>query len=108
MRDLRIKMQPTKDGSVLALEGELLFADSQDFMLKIPQTVENKGKEIVFDMDGLKFIDSSGLGSILYISQALNMRGQQLTIVNPNENIHKLLRTINKVGTFKLEAKRPQ
>jgi len=102
MKDLRIESRPMKDGVELTLIGELLFADSQEFMQKIPERVHGKGKTVVINLEKLNFIDSSGLGAILYASQACEMQSQQIHIVNANPNVLNSLRTIKKVGVFSL------
>ena len=102
MKDIRIESKPMKDGVELVLIGELLFADSQEFMRKIPERVQGKGKTIVINFEKVKFIDSSGLGAILYASQACSMQNQQVHIVNATPNVLISLQTIKKVGTFSL------
>jgi anti-anti-sigma factor len=100
VEEIFMKKQATDTGAVLQLSGELVFIDSQDFMREAALRVEDDGPNIVFDMAGLKFIDSAGLGAILYLSEALRMRGQKLEIRNANDNNKKLLKTIQNVGTF--------
>jgi anti-anti-sigma factor len=108
MKDVRIESNPMKDGVELVLIGELLFADSQDFMQKTPERVHGKGKTVVINLEKLKFIDSSGLGAVLYVSQACCMQNQEVHIVNANPNVLHSLRSISKVGTFMLhETKTP-
>jgi len=102
MKDVRIESKPLRDGIELTLIGELLFADSAEFMQKIPERVRDKGKVVVFNMAKLKFIDSSGLGAILYISQACQMQNQQVQLINANPDVNKSLMTIKKVGTFQI------
>jgi anti-anti-sigma factor len=100
MEEIFIKRQPTENGAVLKLTGELVFIDSQDFMREAALRVEDDGPHIIFDLSELKFIDSAGLGAILYLSEALRMRGQKLEIQNATDNNKKLLKTIQNVGTF--------
>jgi anti-anti-sigma factor len=102
MKDLRVESKLMKDGVELNLIGELLFADSREFMEKIPERVRDKGKIVVINLEKLKFIDSSGLGGILYASQACVMQKQEVHVTNANPNVLNSLRTIKKVGTFNL------
>ncbi|HOY63156.1 MAG TPA: STAS domain-containing protein [bacterium] len=102
MRDLVVEAKNIKNGIMLKLKGELMFVDAQEFMLKTPERVKGKGKNVVLDMDDLRFIDSSGLGSMLYVSQACKMQDQTMYIVRANDKVAKSLKTIKKVGTFEL------
>ncbi len=98
--ELNMEFKRLSDGMEVALSGELHFIDAQLFMQKVPAMVEDRGNRICLQMKNLKFIDSSGLGSILYVSEALRMRGQKLEIQHANDNIKKLLKVIQNVGTF--------
>lgn len=89
-------------GIELYLEGELLFEDAHDLMRRIPELVKDRGKKVALNMRGLEYIDSSGLGAILFVSEALRMQGQVLEIKNANPYNMKVLKTIHRVGTFKL------
>ena len=102
MKDIRVESKPMKDGIEVILNGELLFADSVEFMQKVPERVRGKGKSVVVNVEKLKFIDSSGLGALLYVSQACNMQNQQVHIVNANPNVMNSLKSIKKVGAFHL------
>ena len=102
MRDIRIETRQIKSGIELTLDGELLFYDSQDFMLGFPELVHNQGRFVVLNMKKLRAIDSAGLGAILYVSEACRMQYQTLQIINADMNVLTLLRTIKNVGTFEL------
>jgi anti-sigma B factor antagonist len=102
MKELVVEAKNIKNGIMLKLKGELMFVDAQEFMLKTPDRVKGKGKNVVLDMDELRFIDSSGLGSMLYVSQACKMQDQTMYIVRANDKVAKSLKTIKKVGTFEL------
>lgn len=90
-------------GVELGLDGELLYEDAQDFMKEITEMAKGCGKKVVLDLGRLRYIDSSGLGAILYISESLRMQGQKLFVTKANKNNLRVLKTINKVGTFVLE-----
>jgi anti-anti-sigma factor len=104
MQELFIKQNTLPDGIELRLSGELVFIDSQEFMREIPFRAEDHGPHIVLELSELTFIDSAGLGAVLYVSEALRMNGKKLIIQNANENNLKLLKTIQNVGTFKLNS----
>ena len=102
MKDLKIESSPLKSGTELRLIGELMFADAQEFMHKIPERVADKGRYVVLNLDRLEFIDSSGLGAILYVSEACRMQNQTMQVMNANPQVMASLRTIKNVGTFEL------
>ncbi|OQA89155.1 MAG: hypothetical protein BWY28_01192 [bacterium ADurb.Bin236] len=103
MRDLKVEAKQADNGIELQLVGELIFSDTKQFMTDIPIRVRDKGPCVILNLDKLKFIDSAGLGSILYVSEALRMQCQSLRIINANNIIKNLLSKIKGVGTFILE-----
>lgn len=59
-------------------------------------------KKLVFDLSGVTFMDSSGVGVILGRYRLMAGRGGTIGLVNPNESIVKILRI---AGIFKLTDK---
>lgn len=98
-----MKQNVIPEGIELKLSGELVFIDSQEFMREIPFRAEDFGPNIVLDMTEITFIDSAGLGAVLYVSEALRMKGKKLIVKNASDNNLKLLKTIQNVGTFRLD-----
>jgi len=102
MRDLQVEAKNFDNGVELKLAGELSFCDSKDFMMEVPSKVRDKGSKVVFNFEKLTFIDSAGLGAVLYVSEALRMQCQTMQITNANEHLKGLLSKIKNVGTFEL------
>ena len=98
-----LEFEQTEDGIIVSASGELQFYDSQKFMKIVPEETAGKGRKVVLDVRELKFIDSSGLGALLYVSEALRMQGQKLHVSGANEYNRKVLNKIAPVGTFVLE-----
>ncbi|HHW04192.1 MAG TPA: STAS domain-containing protein [Thermoanaerobacterales bacterium] len=81
----------------LSLEGILDISTVDTFN---GQTEQLSGiSELVLDMAGLEFIDSTGVGAILQVVRLSQERGFTVSLENANENISELLNT---VGLFQL------
>ncbi|MBF7084015.1 STAS domain-containing protein [Desulfallas sp. Bu1-1] len=81
----------------LSLEGVLDISTVDTFN---SQTEQLSGiSELVLDMAGLEFIDSSGIGAILQVVRLSQERGFTVNLENANENISELLNT---VGLFQI------
>ncbi|GAV23151.1 STAS domain-containing protein [Carboxydothermus pertinax] len=81
----------------LSLEGVLDISTVDTFN---SQTEKLSGiSELVLDMAGLEFIDSSGIGAILQIVRLSQEKGFTVSLENANENISELLNT---VGLFQI------
>jgi len=98
--DLKMSSTEISNGVEITLSGELMFMDYQPFIEKVLSNSDKKGPNIRLNMLDLRFIDSAGLGGLLYLSEALRMRGQKMYILNANEKVLKLLKIIHAVGSF--------
>jgi anti-anti-sigma factor len=102
MKELRIELKRLQNGMELKMIGELQFIDAQEFITTIPEKVNGKGRYVVLNLKELRFIDSSGLGAILYVSEACRLQEQLLQVINASPQVLTSLRMIKNVGTFEL------
>ena len=102
MKELSVETNPIRNGVKLRLNGELQFSDAKDFMHVIPAQVRNRGRYVVLDMKDLDFIDSAGLGAILFVSEACRMQSQVVQVANPNVQVLNSLKSIHNVGNFEI------
>jgi stage II sporulation protein AA (anti-sigma F factor antagonist) len=98
-----LEFQQHPQGVDVFATGELQFYDSQKFMKTVPEETKGKGRNVTLDMGELKFIDSAGLGAVLYVSEALRMQGQKLILRNVNQYNRRVLEKIAPVGTFDIQ-----
>ena len=56
-------------------------------------------RRLIFDMRGVEFMDSSGIGLLMGRYRALGMRGKCVQVINVNSHIAKLLR-LSGVGKY--------
>ena len=83
------------DGDVykINLEGRMDIAGNQEIDLKFTGMTAAPRKFIIVDMFGVEFLASIGIRTLLLNAKAVNSRGGKLVILNPNENIEKILLT---------------
>ncbi len=82
------------DKLFLSVSGELDFTEAGNFRDFIVSTVEkNSFKKLILDFSKLKFIDSSGLGVLIHLSnKAKKEQATKLYILQPNEYIMDILK----------------
>lgn len=104
---LEIKLKRVKEVPVIELVGRAIDVDVEKFSKKL-QTVYKKGAaRIVIDLSKTNFVNSHGLGIIVYYNTLMQKDGKQLVILNGNPdergyvrrlfeltNLDKVLRTI--------------
>jgi anti-anti-sigma factor len=79
--------------------GEQLFGDpvesSQDLDWQLLDLLEKERKRVVFDLAGLQFVDSTGVGLIVKCSVALRKAGGELRVVGAAGWVEKTLKMMH-------------
>ncbi|MBF0508647.1 MAG: STAS domain-containing protein [Deltaproteobacteria bacterium] len=101
---MAIKAQLSDDGKTLtiAVTGRLDIMTHGDFVQAYTTGVESVSKWIV-DMSGTEYIDSSALGMLLILREKAGGDKADITLLNPNPDIKKTLRTVTFDKFFKIQ-----
>ena len=90
---MKLKKQLTGQALTVKLEGELDHHSAESIRSAIDREIESTGCErLTLDMEGVTFMDSSGLGVILGRYRLLNARGGTLFISGANSSVERILR----------------
>jgi anti-sigma B factor antagonist len=88
---LRVDARNEPDRVVLQLAGELDLASSPIFERALEDSSLASAPLLVLDLDGLKFVDSTGLRIILLAHEGARSRGQQFAITPGSPQVQRLL-----------------
>lgn len=81
------------DVHVLKLAGRLGIGSSgQELQWKVEELLTKNEKKVVMDFTDLKYIDSSGLGIVVFCSGKLSESGGQLRVAGANPTIRNLFK----------------
>ncbi|MDG5814784.1 STAS domain-containing protein [Chitinispirillales bacterium ANBcel5] len=100
---LEVELSSENDRPILKLVGSIIDVDVKKFQRKLDQLYKKKYKEIVLDVSRSNYIDSHGLGTIVYYHTLMQKEKRELTILNTNTDeasyINKLfdLTNLNRV-----------
>lgn len=82
---LEIMLKTETDEPVLELTGRIIDVDVKKFQRRIDQLYKKKEcKRIILDVTRANFIDSHGLGTIVYYHTLMQKEKRQLIILNAN------------------------
>ena len=96
--DFSISEQPTC--VILSLSGELIEKNqSMDLLKKVDELVEVGKTRIALDLANLKYMNSSGLNSMIQLLTKARKDGGEVVICNMNKKINELL-LITKLNTL--------
>ena len=81
--------------TVACLSGELDECAAAELRRKLDEGLAVPGvqKNILFDMGGVSFMDSTGIGVLLGRYKLLKQRGKNMFICNVNTQMDRILRT---------------
>lgn len=94
-----------KDGALIVrITGEIDHHSAPGIREEIDREMTCKNpKEIILDLGSTDFMDSSGLGLILGRMRKTQERGIRFTLLNPTEQILKILRLAGVEKTLDIE-----
>jgi anti-sigma B factor antagonist len=105
---LTIEERHTGDVTVLVLAGQMLLDDGDlAFGKRIRDLIERGRAKIVLDLGGLTYIDSSGVGMIVFQQKALRQSGGDMKLLHLNrrsETLFGMLKLLIVFETFEDEA----
>ncbi|NLP02854.1 MAG: STAS domain-containing protein [Fibrobacter sp.] len=88
---LEVTLKKTDENPVLELVGRIVDADVKKFQRKIEQLYKKKHKQIVVDVSCASFLDSHGLGTIVYYHTLMQKEKRELIILNANPDANSYL-----------------
>ncbi|MCW3032449.1 MAG: hypothetical protein QOK19_2459 [Solirubrobacteraceae bacterium] len=91
IEQLRIDLRQESDRAVVKLEGELDMANAPLLQNTIESSELAAAKTVVLDLQGLTFLDSTGLRIILAAREQCWRRGQEFAVTPGSQQVQRLL-----------------
>lgn len=91
MIEVEIKVRQQEGVTALEVDGELDFSNVEELQREIQR---QSVKLLEVDLQGIRFIDSSGVGMLLSQARLLNQQGRTLRIVGIPDHIKEDLEVI--------------
>ena len=99
-----MKLQKRADHSgdtlVVTLVGELTMSESAEFRTWIQEHLEGAPANVDVDCNGLAYIDSTGLGALVFVRKAVTARGGRLCLTRVSGWLKKFLQVTGLERTF--------
>jgi len=89
---MEIKVELDSDIIFLKLSGSLVASTLEQLRSQVQKLVDKKYVNIVFDMNRVDFVDSSGLGLCISTARELAAGSGKLACFGLNENVLKLFK----------------
>lgn len=87
----QVKINGFENGTLsVSLSGDIDLGNAEEFYQIVSQAYGTQKGNILFDCEGLQFIDSTTLGTFVKILKAVKTDGYSLKLVNLQSKIKKL------------------
>jgi anti-anti-sigma factor len=80
---------------VVALRGELDFADAPSLGRMLDELRADGAREVVIDLSELTFIDSSGISALVGAARAVSSDGGTLVVASPTPHVRRVFEIVN-------------
>ena len=91
---LEVKVREKNGTPIIALDGRAIGSDVEKFAKKLESLCKKDFKIIVLDLSEVSFLDSQGLGKIVYYYHVMEKAGRSLVILNANPDPQRFVRRL--------------
>jgi|GEM_PF-341797 anti-sigma B factor antagonist len=81
---LDMKVREKKESTVIQLIGRVIGVDGEKFSKKLDGVYSKRKKRLILDMSNVTFLDSHGLGTIVYYFHSMQKEKRDFVILNTN------------------------
>lgn len=92
---MRLKTRVEGDTTILQLEGEVSGKDAVKIQQRLEEVRNQHDGPVTVDLAGVDFIDSHGLGVLIYHWNVLEKAGRKLVFRNPSPFIKEVVTNTN-------------
>jgi anti-sigma B factor antagonist len=79
------------DVATVALHGEVDVLNVDQVRVALVEAIETRPRALVVDLSKLSFIDSTGLGAIIFGFQRARDEGIEFALARPTRGVHQIL-----------------
>lgn len=96
------KIENCENYQKISLTGDLDVYSEKEFKKFIDEKID-ANKDIVFDLEKLDYLDSTGLGMFMTVYNMQKSKDKKVKIINSKENIKKLFKITDLFDLFAME-----
>jgi anti-sigma B factor antagonist len=101
---MELKIRKSKEVYIIDIQGELDLYNSYKLKELLMKMLEKKIERFIINMEDVEYIDSSGIGALIYISSTLKKMNLKLAITNIHGSVKKVIELTKLMGYFPIAA----
>lgn len=90
---MEIKIRKSKSIYVIDIHGDMDLYNSYKLKDLVTKMIEKNVKKYIINLDKVEYIDSSGIGALVYVNSEINKNDCGLYITNINGNVKEEIET---------------
>jgi anti-sigma B factor antagonist len=102
---MEVKIRTNKLIYILDLRGEMDLFESNRLKELVMKMIEKKVERLIINVKGIRTIDSSGIGALIFVSSTLKRMNLDLAIANVQGAVQAVLEKTKLQGYFPLYEK---
>ncbi|SDN23346.1 anti-sigma B factor antagonist [Desulfonauticus submarinus] len=90
-----VLIQKKEDIYLTKIVGELILENVEELKPRLEEILEEDWKVLGIDLSEIQFMDSSGIGFLVALSNKVKQKGKKFVLVNPSVQVIKTLKLVN-------------
>ena len=101
---MELKIRKSGDNYIIDVNGEMDLYNSYKLKELVMKMLEKKVEHFIINLENVDYIDSSGIGALIYICSTIKKLGLRLVITNIHGSVKKVIELTKLMGYFPISA----
>ena len=101
---MELKIRKSGETYIIDVNGEMDLYNSYKLKELVMKMLEKKVERYIVNLQGVDYIDSSGIGALIYICSTIKKLNLKLTIANIHGSVKKVIELTKLMGYFPISA----
>jgi len=97
---VELKIRKSSNIYIIDIHGEMDLYNSYKLKDLVMKMLEKKVTKFVINLDKVEYIDSSGIGALIYICSTIKKMNLQLLVTNVHGSVKKVIELTKLMGYF--------
>ncbi|TFG84546.1 MAG: STAS domain-containing protein [Spirochaetales bacterium] len=97
---MELKIRKSGDNYIIDVNGEMDLYNSYKLKELVMKMLEKKVEHFIINLENVDYIDSSGIGALIYICSTIKKMNFRLIITNIHGSVKKVIELTKLMGYF--------
>ena len=97
---MELKIRKNGDSYIIDVNGEMDLYNSYKLKELVMKMLEEKVERFIINLENVDYIDSSGIGALIYICSTIKKMSLKLVITNIHGSVKKVIELTKLMGYF--------